>query len=219
MLIHTVFDLLAACAALGMTLFVYNWRLKAAGQKIDSAGPLYGVALLAGAAIGGFGAGTLNLFLSGEPGFGRSIVGALAGAIAAVEIFKRLRGISGSTGLIFVPALLIDIAWATRAHSGQNAGPGPIARAIAACRQTPHALRFMTITFVLTCIVSFEPSFIALPLPNARSICASAASSELTSSTVAAASADDNAALARCVLRLDSSSRALSRAGCESAEM
>ena len=83
-LIHTVFDLLAACAALGMTLFVYNWRLKAAGRKIDSAGPLYGVALLAGAAIGGFGAGTLNLHLSGEPGIGRSIVGALAGAGAVL---------------------------------------------------------------------------------------------------------------------------------------
>ena len=109
MLIHTVFDLLAACAALGMTLFVYNWRLKEAGRKIDSAGPLYGVALLAGAAIGGFGAGTLNLYLSGEPGLGRSIVGALAGAIAAVEIFKRARGISGSTGLIFVPAFATSV--------------------------------------------------------------------------------------------------------------
>ena len=92
-----------------MTLFVYNWRLKAAGQKIDSAGPLYGVALLAGAAIGGFGAGTLNLYLSGAPGIGRSIVGALAGAIAAVEIFKRARGISGSTGLIFVPAFATSV--------------------------------------------------------------------------------------------------------------
>ncbi len=92
-----------------MTLFVYNWRLKAAGQKIDSAGPLYGVALLAGAAIVGFGAGTLNLYLSGAPGIGRSIVGALAGAIAAVEIFKRARGISGSTGLIFVPAFATSV--------------------------------------------------------------------------------------------------------------
>ena len=109
MLIHTLFDLLAACAALGMTLFVYNWQLKEAGKKIDSAGPLYGVALLAGAAIGGFGAGTLNLYLSGEPGLGRSIVGALAGAIAAVEIFKRARGISGSTGLIFVPAFATSV--------------------------------------------------------------------------------------------------------------
>lgn len=109
MLIHTLFDLLSACAALGMTVFVYNWRLKEAGKKIDSAGPLYGVALLAGAAIGGFGAGTLNLYLSGEPGLGRSIVGALAGAIAAVEIFKRVRGISGSTGLIFVPAFATSV--------------------------------------------------------------------------------------------------------------
>lgn len=109
MLIHTLFDLLSACAALGMTVFVYNWRLKEAGKKIDSAGPLYGVALLAGAAIGGFGAGTLNLYLSSEPGLGRSIVGALAGAIAAVEIFKRARGISGSTGLIFVPAFATSV--------------------------------------------------------------------------------------------------------------
>ncbi|MEY3080088.1 MAG: hypothetical protein RJA94_73 [Pseudomonadota bacterium] len=92
-----------------MTMFVYNWRLKEAGKKIDSAGPLYGVALLAGAAIGGFGAGTLNLYLSSEPGLGRSIVGALAGAIAAVEIFKRARGISGSTGLIFVPAFATSV--------------------------------------------------------------------------------------------------------------
>ncbi|MFO1133447.1 MAG: prolipoprotein diacylglyceryl transferase family protein [Hyphomicrobiales bacterium] len=109
MLIHTVFDLLAACAALGMTLFVYQWRLKEAGKKIDSAGPLYAVALLAGAAIGGFGAGTLNLFLSGQMGIGRSIVGALAGAIIAVELFKRWRGISGSTGLIFVPAFATSV--------------------------------------------------------------------------------------------------------------
>jgi hypothetical protein len=33
------------------------------------------------------------------------------------------------------------------------------------------------VEIVSTCIVSFCPSFIAEPLPNARSICASAASS------------------------------------------
>lgn len=107
--VHTLFDLLAACASLGVTLLVYRWRLGEAGRKIDSAGPLYGVFLLAGAAIGGFGAGTLNLWLSGEPGIGRSIVGALAGAILAVELFKGLRGISGSTGLIFVPAFATSV--------------------------------------------------------------------------------------------------------------
>ncbi len=109
MLIHTVFDLAAACASLGMTLAVYRWRLRDAATKIDAAGPLYGVALVTGAAVGGFGAGTLNLWLSGEPGVGRSIVGALAGAIVAVEIFKRRRGIAGSTGLIFVPAFATSV--------------------------------------------------------------------------------------------------------------
>jgi prolipoprotein diacylglyceryltransferase len=102
--IHLLFDFLAAISALAMTAFVYHWRLRAAGEKIESAGPVYAVALVLGAAIGGFGAGTLNLWLSGEQGFGRSILGALAGAIIAVELFKRLRGIPGSTGLIFVPA-------------------------------------------------------------------------------------------------------------------
>ena len=62
-----------------------------------------------GAVIGGFGAGTLNLWLSGDPGIGRSIVGALAGAIAAIEIFKWWRGITGSTGLIFVPAFATSV--------------------------------------------------------------------------------------------------------------
>ena len=109
-LIHTLFDMLSAGAALGMTVFVYNWRLKDAGKKIDSAGPFYAVALVAGAAIGGFGAGTLNLWLSVEPGIGRSIVGALAGAIVAVELFKKLRGIKGSTGIIFVPAFATSVA-------------------------------------------------------------------------------------------------------------
>ena len=101
--------MLSAGAALGMTVFVYNWRLRDAGKKIDSAGPFYAVALVAGAAIGGFGAGTLNLWLSGEPGIGRSIVGALAGAIVAVELFKKLRGIRGSTGIIFVPAFATSV--------------------------------------------------------------------------------------------------------------
>ena len=109
MLIHTLFDLLAAASALTMTLFVYRWRLADAGQKIESAGVGYAFALVAGAAIGGFGAGTLNLWLSGSPQIGRSIVGALGGAIAAIEIFKAVKGIRGSTGLIFVPAFATSV--------------------------------------------------------------------------------------------------------------
>jgi phosphatidylglycerol---prolipoprotein diacylglyceryl transferase len=109
MFVHSVFDLLAAVSALAMTVLVYRWRLAAAGQKIEGAGPGYGVALVAGAVLGGYGAGSLNLLLSGIPGVGRSIVGALAGAILMVELFKRARGIRGSTGLIFVPAFATSV--------------------------------------------------------------------------------------------------------------
>jgi len=54
---------------------------------------------------------TLNNFLStGMVVFGKSIIGALAGAIAAVEVFKRYYHIKGSTGAYFVPSLAIGIA-------------------------------------------------------------------------------------------------------------
>ena len=109
MFVHTVFDLLAAASALTMTLLAYRWRLSSAAQVIETAGIGYALALVAGAVIGGFGAGTLNLWLSGLPGIGRSIVGALAGAIAAIEIFKARRGLRGSTGIIFVPAFATSV--------------------------------------------------------------------------------------------------------------
>jgi phosphatidylglycerol:prolipoprotein diacylglycerol transferase len=108
--IHLGFDFLAAVSALAMTGFVYRWRLRDAGRKIETAGPAYALALVAGAAAGGFGVGTLNLWLAGEGGVGRSILGALAGAILAVELFKAARGIRGSTGIIFVPAFATSVA-------------------------------------------------------------------------------------------------------------
>lgn len=110
MIVHTIFDVLAALSALVMTLVVYRWRLASAAMKIEQAGFSYAAALVSGAAIGGYGAGTLNLWLTGIPGIGRSILGALAGAIVAIELYKRLRGITGSTGLIFVPAFATSVA-------------------------------------------------------------------------------------------------------------
>lgn len=109
MLIHTLFDLLAALSSLTMTVLVYRWRLADAGQAIEQAGAGYALALVVGAVAGGFGAGTLNLWLSGQSELGRSVVGALAGAITAVELFKWRRGIRGSTGIIFVPAFATSI--------------------------------------------------------------------------------------------------------------
>ncbi len=110
MILHTVFDVLAALASAGMTAACYRWRLGEAAARIESIGIGYALALVFGAVAGGYGAGTLNLWLSGDPGFGRSIVGALAGAIVAIETFKWWRGIGGSTGLIFVPAFATSVA-------------------------------------------------------------------------------------------------------------
>ena len=109
MIPHTIFDLLAALGAVAMTVVCYRWRLSDAASRIESAGLAYAVILVLGAVAGGFGAGTLNLWLSGVPGVGRSIIGALAGAIIAIETFKWGRGIRHSTGLIFVPAFATSV--------------------------------------------------------------------------------------------------------------
>jgi phosphatidylglycerol:prolipoprotein diacylglycerol transferase len=108
--VHTCFDIAAATAAAAMTVACFFWRLPEAGGRIEQAGFGYALALVAGAALGGYAAGTANLWLSGEPGVARSIVGALAGAIAAIEIFKQARGITGSTGIIFVPGFCTSVA-------------------------------------------------------------------------------------------------------------
>jgi phosphatidylglycerol---prolipoprotein diacylglyceryl transferase len=107
---HTLFDMAAALSSLVMTILVHRWRLTEATLKIEHAGAGYVLVLLAGAAAGGFGLGTLNLRLSGDPGVARSVVGALAGAIVAIELFKWRSDIKGSTGLIFVPAFATTVA-------------------------------------------------------------------------------------------------------------
>jgi phosphatidylglycerol---prolipoprotein diacylglyceryl transferase len=71
---------------------------------------LYIAAGSLGATLGAYVAGSLNLWLSGIGGVGRSIEGALAGAIIAIEILKTRSGIRGSTGLRFVAPLAASIA-------------------------------------------------------------------------------------------------------------
>jgi prolipoprotein diacylglyceryltransferase len=60
--------------------------------------------------LGAYIAGSVNLWLSGVGGVGRSIEGALAGAIVAIELLKARAGIRGSTGLRFVAPLAAAIA-------------------------------------------------------------------------------------------------------------
>lgn len=111
MTLHLAFDLLAALSALLMTATVYRWRIAGTGHDPESAITLpYLAALVAGAALGGYAFGTLNLALTGVPGIGRSILGALAGAVAAVELYKRVAGIWRSTGIVFVVAFPTSVA-------------------------------------------------------------------------------------------------------------
>jgi phosphatidylglycerol---prolipoprotein diacylglyceryl transferase len=108
-MIHLIFDVLAAICSFSISALVYWWRLEKAGDRVAAAGLGYPLALFSGAIVGAYTAGTVNLWLSGQPGFGRSIVGALAGGITAIEIYKWRNGLRGSTGLVFVPAFAMSI--------------------------------------------------------------------------------------------------------------
>jgi phosphatidylglycerol:prolipoprotein diacylglycerol transferase len=63
-----------------------------------------------GAGLGAYLFGTLNLLLSGAPGIARSVEGAIAGGIVAIELYKRVHGISLRTGARFALPLAIGIA-------------------------------------------------------------------------------------------------------------
>jgi prolipoprotein diacylglyceryltransferase len=109
LLVHSLFDVLALAAAIAVfrmvpvaapTLPAEPWRVHR----------LYLVAGSLGATAGAYLFGSLNLWLCGIDGIGRSIEGALAGAILGIEALKRLTGIRGSTGLRFVAPLAAAIA-------------------------------------------------------------------------------------------------------------
>ncbi len=109
--IHQIFDILAALSAMAMTAFLYRWRIAGTSRDPhDALSPVYLAALVAGAVVGAYGFGTANLWLTGVHEIGRSILGALAGAIFAVEAYKRIAGIRGSTGLVFVAGFATSIA-------------------------------------------------------------------------------------------------------------
>src|SRR5262249_8338074 len=63
--------------------------------------PLCPAALMLGAAAGAYIFGSANLWLSGQPGVARSIEGAVAGGILAIEFYKRSAGIRTRTGARF----------------------------------------------------------------------------------------------------------------------
>lgn len=112
MLYHLVFDLLAlAGGVLGGLLFRRKYQLvHPAGIKGEEQYHYYLLALLVGLISGALLFGTGNLYLAGHLGIAKSMLGGIAGAVIAVELFKYFAGIRQSTGLYFVPGLIVMIA-------------------------------------------------------------------------------------------------------------
>jgi prolipoprotein diacylglyceryltransferase len=70
----------------------------------------YTAVLVFGAGVGAVSFGTANLWLSQQAGVARSIEGALAGGIVAVELYKRSAQIAVRTGARFALPLAVGVA-------------------------------------------------------------------------------------------------------------
>ena len=107
---HTVFDLAAWGAGLGLAVGLYRWRLRALTQSVAArTDGGYFAALAAGAAVGAWLSGSLNTLRDLAPTLSHSVAGALAGAIVGVELYKAVRGVRGSTGGIFVGSFTLGV--------------------------------------------------------------------------------------------------------------
>jgi prolipoprotein diacylglyceryltransferase len=109
LIVHSLFDVLALLAALAVYRLV---PVTAPGVPAQpwQVHPLYIAVASLGATAGAYLAGSANLWLSGIDGVARSIEGAIAGGIVAVEVLKWRSGVRGSTGLRFVAPLAAAIA-------------------------------------------------------------------------------------------------------------
>jgi phosphatidylglycerol:prolipoprotein diacylglycerol transferase len=107
-MLHAIFDVAAWCAA-GVAIW---WLSRARGLQFpqQSFELSYIAALMFGAGLGAYLFGTLNLWFSGMPGIARSVEGALAGGIFAIELYKWRAGISLRTGARFALPLAVGIA-------------------------------------------------------------------------------------------------------------
>jgi prolipoprotein diacylglyceryltransferase len=107
-LLHILFDVLAWIGAGVAGLWLT--RVKRVSFPTSRTPWRYLAFALLGAGVGASVFGSANLWLSGHGGFGRSIEGAIAGAILVVEIYKRQVGIEARTGARFALPLAVGIA-------------------------------------------------------------------------------------------------------------
>lgn len=107
--VHAIFDGLAWLAA-ALVAFALRRFMPDAFPSAGKVGAGYLAALVIGAALGAYTLGSLNLWLAGLPGFARSIEGALAGAILAVELYKLRVGMRGRTAALYAVPVAIGIA-------------------------------------------------------------------------------------------------------------
>jgi uncharacterized membrane protein YeaQ/YmgE (transglycosylase-associated protein family) len=107
---HPVFDLAAWASGLALGVALYRWRLRSAVQRVAATvDGGYVLALTIGAGSGAWVAGSLNTLIGARPALSHSVVGALVGAIVAVEIYKAVKGVRGSTGGMFVGSFSLGV--------------------------------------------------------------------------------------------------------------
>ncbi|WP_375158021.1 prolipoprotein diacylglyceryl transferase family protein [Bradyrhizobium sp. RDT46] len=106
-LLHTIFDVLAW---LGAAAAAYGLARRGLRFPAQSLALPYIAALVFGAGLGAYLFGSANLWLSGQSGIARSVEGALAGGIVAIELYKWTAGITLRTGARFALPLAVGIA-------------------------------------------------------------------------------------------------------------
>lgn len=105
--LHTLFDIAAWLAAAAAVYGLSRQRLQFSAQSFELS---YIAALVFGAGLGAYLFGSANLWLSGESGIARSVEGAIAGGIVAIELYKWSAGITARTGARFALPLAFGIA-------------------------------------------------------------------------------------------------------------
>lgn len=106
-MIHLLFDLLAYVSSFLTAYWLFKGKIALSG---DSKWAYYTYAIV-GFVVGAIVFSSINNYLSLHKfTLGKSLIGALFGAIMAIEWFKKQYNIKGSTGAYFVPSLAIGIA-------------------------------------------------------------------------------------------------------------